>query len=149
MPLCCAWVRTLAKAQLTRFCCAVAILCTTCAVLARNLQHGGPLRLLFTFGGVHVDPAALLLFAAMALWGAARGGGNVVLTSLADSTPTGVASVLSPKFLSRVILTRSISSCAGGDLWHRCYQKVVDPVGRESLRDALQQHGRALTAVQP
>jgi len=83
-------VRTLPEVQWAPLCRAVAIICTTCAVLARNLQHGSSPHTLFAFGGVEVDPATLLLFAAMALWGAARGGGNVVLSSLADSTPTGV-----------------------------------------------------------
>ncbi len=71
-------------------CCAVAIALTTCAVLAHNPQRDSP-RPLFTALGIDVDLTSLLLLAAMALWGAARGGGNVVLTSLADSVPAGVA----------------------------------------------------------
>ena len=66
----------------------MAIICTTCAVLVRGPHQGTPAAL-FTFGGVGVDLGSMLLFVAMALWGAARGGANVVLASLADSVPTG------------------------------------------------------------
>ena len=63
--------------------CAVAIACTTRAVLLRES------RVVFTFAGLDVDTKYLLLCAAISCWGVAKGGGNVVDSSLADSVPTG------------------------------------------------------------
>ena len=46
-------------------------------------------RVVFTFAGLDVDTKYLLLCAAICCWGVAKGGGNVVDSSLADSVPTG------------------------------------------------------------
>ena len=64
--------------------CAVAIASTTWAVLLRES------RVVFTFAGLDVDTKYLLLCLAICCWGIAKGGGNVVDSSLADSVPTGM-----------------------------------------------------------
>ena len=61
----------------------MAIVCTTRAVMLRES------RVVFTFVGLDVDTKYLLLCVAICCWGVAKGGGNVVDSSLADSVPTG------------------------------------------------------------
>ena len=63
---------------------AVAIASTLWAVLLRES------RVVFTFAGLEVDTKYLLLCLAICCWGVAKGGGNVVDSSLADSVPTGM-----------------------------------------------------------
>ena len=61
----------------------MAIVCTTRAVMLRES------RVVFTLAGLDVDTKYLLLCVAICCWGIAKGGGNVVDSSLADSVPTG------------------------------------------------------------